>query len=114
MSRFTRSSVLAVSLIALGLPFAGTPIAHAEGVFSRVPTVHVAINMLQSQAQLAEQLRGEGYMDVVLSSAYPSLANPTPQNNPTLTNHPEQTPVHSGWNGVALRNGVTFQVYAGR
>ncbi len=114
MFRSPRSSFLAVGLIALGLPFAGTRIAHAEDFISRVPTLHVAINQLQNQAQLAEQLRGEGYMDVVLSSTYPSPANPNPQNNPTLTSHPEQTPVHSGWNGVAVRNGVTFQVYADR
>jgi hypothetical protein len=111
--RCQRFPSLTVSLMALGLPFLGAPAARADDLFSRVPTVHVPIPGLASQAQLAEQLHALGYSDVILSSTYPSPANPHPELNPTLTSHPEQTPVHAGWNGIAVKDGQLVQVYAG-
>lgn len=103
-----------VSITAFCLPLLGVPAARAADVIARVPTLHVVASGLQSQAQLADQLRAQGYMDVVMSAIYPSPAIPNPERNSTLTSHPEQTPVHEGWNGVAVRNGQLVQVYVDR
>ena len=98
-----------VSLAMFSLPFLA---AQAEDLITRVPTLHVPSSGVQSQAQLADRVRAEGYSDVILSSTYPSPADPLPWRNPTLTSNPGQTPVHDGWNGVAFKNGQIFQVYA--
>jgi hypothetical protein len=103
---------LAVSLTALCLLLPGTRAARADGLISPVATVHIAVPIAESQAQLADQLRAQGFAHVVMSSTYPSPANPHPEGNASLTSHPEQTPVHAGWNGVAVKDGQTFQVYA--
>ena len=109
-----RIPLLVVGLTAFSLALPGIRPAQAEDVISRVPTVHVAIPGLESQAQLAARLRAEGFTDIVLSSTYPSPANPYPQDNPTLTGDPAGTPVHAGWNGVAVKGGTVFQVYGDR
>jgi len=106
----TRSTLF--SAAALTLALAGAQAAKADGFISTVPTVHVAVAGVESQAQLAQTLRGEGYADIVLSSAAPSLANPRPELNPELVSNPQNTPVRSGWNGVAVKDGKTVQVYA--
>ncbi len=110
--RFQRLPSLAVSLTAFCLPLLGMQAARAGDVITSVPTLHVVVPGLESQAQLADRLRAQGYQDVIMSSVYPSPADPYPWQNPTLTSHPEQTPVHDGWNGVAFKNGQVFQVYA--
>ena len=110
--RFQRFPLFAASLTALGLPLLAGPAAQAEGFISRVATVHVAIAATESQAQLADQLRAQGFTHVALSSVPATPANPHPEENSTLTGHPGQTPVRSGWNGVAVKNGQTVQVYA--
>ena len=110
--RFQRLPLLALSLSALCLPVTGTKAAHADGWISHVPTVHIAVANAESQAQLAEQLRARGYTDVVLSSVPATPAIPHPEGNSTLIIHPEQTPVRSGWNGVAVKDGQIVQVYA--
>ncbi len=112
--RFQRVSLLALGLTALCLPLSATQAAEPEGLISRVATVHVTVPDAVSQAQLADQLRAQGYAGVVLSSTYPSPADPHPELNPTLTSHPEQVPVHSGWNGIAVRDGQVVQVYVDR
>lgn len=109
---FQRFPSLAVSLTALCLPLLASQAAHADGLFSRVATVHLAVAGAESQAQLADRLRAQGFSNVVLSSTAASPADPHPEGNATLTLHPEQTPVRSGWNGVAVKNGQTVQVYA--
>ncbi len=110
--RLHRLPSLAATLTALCLPLLATQAAQADGFFSRVPTVHVATAPTESQAQLADQLRAQGYTDVVLSSIPATPANPHPEGNSSLTGNPWQTPVHAGWNGVAVKGGQTVQVYA--
>ncbi len=112
--RFQGLPYLAVSLTILCLPLGGTQAAEPEGLFSRVATVHIFVPETQSQAQLADQLRAQGYANVVLSSTYPSPADPHPELNPTLTSRPDQVPVHAGWNGVAVKDGQIVQVYVDR
>ncbi|PPQ35310.1 hypothetical protein [Rhodopila globiformis] len=109
---FHRVPLLAAGLATLCLPLLGTQAARANGLFSHVATVRVAVSGAESQAQLASQLRAEGYTNVVLSSVRATPANPHPESDSTLTSHPEQTPVHTGWNGVASKDGRTVQVYA--
>ena len=110
--RFDRLPLLALGLTALYVPAIVTSSARADGWISHVPTVHIAVANTESQAQLADQLRARGYTDVVLSSVPATPANPHPEGNATLTNYPEQTPVRSGWNGVAVKDGQIVQVYA--
>lgn len=106
--RFHRVSLLA----AVCLPLLGVSSAFADGLFSSVATVHVTVTQPETQAQLADHLRAEGYSDVIMSSATASPANPHPEKNSSLTSNPGQTLVHAGWNGVAVKDGQTIQVYA--
>ncbi|PPQ35309.1 hypothetical protein [Rhodopila globiformis] len=109
---FHRVPLLSAGLAALCLPLLAAPAARADGLISRVATVHVSVPGVESQAQLADRLRAQGYTDVVMSSVYPTPVNPCPQSNPSWTSHPELTPVHAGWNGVASKDGQVVQVYA--
>jgi|GEM_PF-2917379 hypothetical protein len=106
VSRFT--GALAAAALVFGLSHS----ANAGMLFSQVPVVRMAITGVESQAKLADQLRAQGYTDVVLASRYPTTTNPCPQLNPALTSDTARTPVHPGWNGVAIKNGTTYQVYA--
>lgn len=112
MARFQPVPLLAAGFTALCLPILAAQPARADGLFSRVETVHIIVPKVEDQAQLADRLRALGYTHVVLSSIPASPANPHPEGNPTLTSYPEQTPVHAGWNGVAVKDGKTVQVYA--
>lgn len=103
---------VAIGLASLTLPLLTTSFARADGLFAPVPTVRVAVSGVETQAQLADRLRAQGYSGVVMSSTPASPANPHPEANPTLTSHPEQTPVHAGWNGIAVKDGELVQVYA--
>jgi hypothetical protein len=85
--------------------------AMAGALLSRTPIVTIAISGVESQAQLADQLRAEGYENIVFSSFYPTIANPYPQQNPSEISDPAKTPLHDGWNGVAVKDGTTYQVY---
>jgi hypothetical protein len=106
-------SLTATALIAgIGAGAAYARPAQSLDVFSTTPTVHIAVPTVESQAQLADQLRALGYTDVVLSSVYATPANPRPQANPAFTSNPQGTPVHEGWNGVAVKDGQIVQVYA--
>lgn len=104
MSRF--AAPLAAALL-FGLAHSAT----AGSLFSQVPVVTVPVSGLESQAQLADQLRAEGFDHVVFAASYPNLANPAPQLLPASAGNSAETPVHDGWNGVAIKNGKTFQVY---
>ncbi len=105
--RFHRvsSALLAAAAFALAQP------AAASGLFSWVPELRVHVPGVESQAQLAAQLQGEGYDHVTLTPIYPTLENPHPELNPGPVNNPD-APVHTGWNGVAHKGGQTVQVYA--
>lgn len=105
---------LVLGLSAICLPLLGTQPAPAAEFITETPTLHVHVAGTESQAQLADRLRSQGYADVIMSSVYPSPADPLPWRNPTLTSHPEQTPVHAGWNGVAVKDGQVIQVYVDR
>ncbi|MCB5945625.1 hypothetical protein [Acidocella sp. KAb 2-4] len=108
--RFSASAaaLAAASLLSLAQP------AAAMGFFGPTPSVKVPAAGLESQAQLATQLQAEGYSNVTLSAAAPSLADPHPELNPTETSAPAQTPVHAGWNGTAVKDGKIVQVYVTR
>ena len=109
--RFYRLPIVAVSLAILCQPLIGAQTASAVELISRTPTVHIAVTGVESQAQLANQLRSQGFSDIVLSAIYPSPMNPHPETDSASTSHPEQTPVHSGWNGIAVKEGQVVQVF---
>jgi len=105
--RFSTSAVALAAATLLGL---AQPAA-ANGLFTRPATVQVPVSGAESQAQLAAQLSAQGYDNIALVSAYPTMENPHPELNGGAVNA-AQAPVHAGWNGVAQKNGQTGQVYA--
>ena len=75
-----------------------------------VPTVQVNLNRVESQAQLADQLRQEGYSQIRMSAYEPASTDPRP--DLTMPNaDPAQTSVHTGWNGTAVRDGSVMNIY---
>ena len=112
--RFPWVQSLMLGFTSVCLPLVGTQPVPAAEFITEVPTLHVRVPGIESQAQLADRLRAQGYADVIMSSVYPSPADPLPWRNPTLTSHPEQTPVRQGWNGVAVKDGQVIQVYVDR
>jgi hypothetical protein len=107
----SRSSALCLGVAVL-LFSAGA--ASAKPLFGPDPAVRVAVPSVSSQAQLADTLRAQGYSDIRLSAVPADPDNPHPELNRTLTNNPENTPVRTGWNGVAVKDGRTVQIYATR
>lgn len=75
-------------------------------------SVHIAVDGVQSQAQLAQALSAQGYSDIALSAVAADPTHPHPELNPDFVAHPQATPVRSGWNGVAVKDGKTVQIYA--
>jgi len=86
-------------------------LASANGLISATPAVHLSIPAGSTQSQLAEKLRALGYDAIKLSAVPAQPVDPHPELNPTLTDHPELTPVRSGWNGVAVKDGQLVQVF---
>ena len=105
-------SIKLLSVGAMALALAGTQAVKADSLFTTVPTVHVAVSGVQSQAQLADTLRAQGYTDVVLAPVAPSPTHPHPELDADLVANPQATPVRAGWNGVAVKDGKTVGVYA--
>lgn len=101
------SQVAAIALLMTGLQA-----ARAGDLISVAPTVHVAVAGVESQAKLAEILRGQGYSEIVLADADPTFTAPHPELNPQRIAHPEATPVREGWNGVAVKDGKSVEIYA--
>jgi len=86
--------------------------AHADGLLSKAPVVHVAVVGVESQAHLAQSLSAMGYSDIALTTVAADPTHPHPELNPEFTADPQDTPVRSGWNGVAVKDGKIVQVYA--
>ncbi len=105
-----KCSFLISGLTAAGL-ILGASAASAETLVGMAPTVHLAVQKVTSQSQLAEMLRSQGYSDIHLSAVAATPATPHPELISSLTDHPEKVPVRSGWNGVAVKDGQVVQVY---
>ena len=101
------SKMVAIALLATGLQA-----AKADGFVTIAPTAHIAVSGVQSQAQLAQILRDQGYSDVLLADTDPTFTAPHPELNPERVAHPGTTPVREGWNGVAVKDGKTVEIYA--
>ena len=95
-------------MLAVGLVVAGVQAAQAE----TFPVAHIGVTGVESQAQLAQILREQGYGEIMLADTAPSFTAPHPELNPARTAHPESTPVLAGWNGVAVKDGKTVEIYA--
>lgn len=100
-------------MFAIGLTVFGLQAARAEGLITTAPTIRVTVSGLESQAQLAQTLRDQGYSDVTLADMAPTFTAPHPELNAERVAHPDSTPVRAGWNGVAVKDGQTVQIYAG-
>ena len=101
------------TMFAVGLLAAGLQAAQADDFVTTAATAHVTVSGVESQAQLARILRDQGYSDIALADTAPSFRAPHPELNPERIAHPETTPVRAGWNGVAVKDGKTVEIYAG-
>lgn len=110
--RFLASATLLAALVGVAPAFANTlPSGSFPGI-GFTPRVHMSVSGGESQALLAEQLKSQGYSDILLSDSVPNISTPQPQyTNPTtdLAN----TPVHRGWNGTAYKDGKLYNIYVG-
>ncbi|MBB5374475.1 hypothetical protein [Acidocella aromatica] len=104
--RFRASAaVLAVtSMLGLVQP------AVASGLISTSNAVMVSLKEIESQGQLAKDLAAGGYTHILLSSVAATRENPHPELNPSLVNQPNE-PARTGWNGTAVKDGETYQIY---
>jgi hypothetical protein len=104
LSRLALAGVLASSAVAW---LASTALA-ADGSGG----VHVADPGVISGAQLIERLQSQGYTDVKLTSERPTTFTPHPELSAGLSSdEAAATPVHQGWNGTAVRDGRTVDIY---
>ncbi|MGO8915424.1 MAG: hypothetical protein ACLQJR_05900 [Stellaceae bacterium] len=124
--------LLALSL-ALALPAVSAPVqsARAEtasadpsyvfGLVTLTPMVHVPLAGAASEAQLIQQLQAQGFSDFKVTPLSPNRFDPRPElMHPDLTvtsaadERAQNTPVHAGWNGTAVKNAKTVEVYVDR
>ncbi len=89
----------------------GAGSASAGSLFGLAPAVRLPVQSSISQAQLGEMLRSQGYSQIKLSSVAATPATPHPERVASFTDNPAKAPVHSGWNGVAVKDGQEVQVY---
>ncbi len=102
-----KNSLLAAA-IALTL---GAPAAFAAEPQQLDGSVTVAVSPLTSQGDVARQLGQSGYSDIRLTPVRPTQIDPRPDlEDAGSTVAADQTPVHSGWNGSAVRNGQRVNV----
>jgi len=99
-------------MLAIAVMTAGVQAAQAGDFVTTVPVVHVAVPAVESQAQLADTLREQGYAEITLADSAPTFTAPHPELNPARISHPETTPVRAGWNGTAVKDGQTVEIYA--
>lgn len=120
-----RALALAVSAAALAMPGASTPAAAEDsylfGLVTLTPMVHVPLAGTATDATLIRQLQSQGYADIKVTPLSPNLFDPRPElMHPDLTftsaedRGAQDTAIHFGWNGTAVRNGKTFEVYVVR
>jgi hypothetical protein len=91
------------------------------GLARRAPMVHLPMSGVASYAQLIRQLQSEGYTDIKVTPLSPNMFDPRPElMHPDLTftsaedAAAQNTAIHSGWNGTAVKDGTTFEVYVER
>jgi hypothetical protein len=107
LSVVTRMGSLAVSAIGLL-----TMPAAAGDLVTAPAAVHVADPGVLSDAQLAEQLRAAGYTDIKLTSERPTQFTPRPEISAAVSEgEAPATAAHPGWNGTALKDGRTVDIY---
>lgn len=68
-----------------------------------------------SQAQLIAGLQAHGYTDIKLSADVADPFNPHPEQAQSVSSPRDPkaqiTPLHLGWNGTAVKDGRTYDVY---
>ena len=107
--RFLRVGLLAGS----GLGLALAPAAAAE-LLTTTPSVHVTAPGVMNEAELIDRLHAAGYTDVWLTTERPTSFTPRPEISARLDpDDPvaQSTPVLTGWNGTAHKDGRTVDVY---
>jgi hypothetical protein len=97
------------------LAVAGPLGACAGGLITEAPALQVAIAGGESEAQLIRQLEAQGYDDVRVTEFRPNNVDRRPELMHAFRSADDEaaqvTPVHVGWNGTAVKDGRTFDVY---
>jgi hypothetical protein len=115
MSRPLRIAILA-GIGALSLSFSGSA-ASARGFIGATPAVHLTEAGVISYAQLIERLQRQSYSDIKVTPYRPNVINPRPEQVSSLRvtgDDAKTTAVHWGWNGTAVKDGQTVDVYVDR
>jgi hypothetical protein len=91
------------------------------GLVRRTPMVHLPMPGVTSYAQLIQRLQSEGYTDIKVTPLSPNMFDPRPELlHPDLTFTSAEnaaarnTAIHFGWNGTAVKDGTTVEVYVDR
>ena len=89
--------------------------ACAQGLGPPLPSVHVSLAGVATDAQLIQQLQAQGYTDIKVTPNYPNRFDPRPEivygfSSPNDEDARDMH-VHFGWNGTAVKNGRTVGVY---
>jgi hypothetical protein len=93
-----RAAVALVAALTMGLPSLALAKASASPVMS--------------EAQLKQSLEAQGYRNVRLTSLEPEVLFPQPQRvEPQSAATLESEAAHTGWNGTADGDGLTFDIY---
>jgi hypothetical protein len=87
--------------------------ADASGIVSREPAYHVALNSVESEAQLIDQLRAAGYHDILVTPLFPTTIDVHGFVSP-VDPEARTMPAHFGWNGWAVKDGQIFDIYVDR
>ncbi len=120
------SLAFAVWVASAVMPSACTPTAAADdpyvfGLVTRTAMAHVPMSATATYAQLIRQLQSQDYADIKVTPLSPNLFDPRPElMHPDLAftsadnEAAQDTPIHFGWNGTAVRDGRRFEVYVDR
>jgi hypothetical protein len=123
--RATLPAALAAALSLAALLAAPAPSAAEEsyffGLVTPTPMVHVPLAGSASEAQLIRALQADGFTDIAVTPLQPNGIDPRPELlHPDLTvsspadPRAQDTPIHFGWNGTAVKDGRTVHVYVER
>ncbi len=109
------------AVLCASAPSAAADESYFFGLVTPTPMVHLPMAGASSYAQLIELLQSQGYGDVKVTPLSPNVFDPRPElMHPDLTftspdnEDAQDTPIHFGWNGTAVKDGKTFEVYVDR
>ena len=108
-----RAALLYLALVA---PLASC--GAAPDFIDDAPSVHISIAGAASEAQLITELRSLGYSNIRVTDLRHNGMDRRPELMQAFSSADEEeaqvTPLHFGWNGTAVKDGRTVDVYVDR